>query len=53
MGLLRHGSNHELIVGCYLPGRTAEELKIWIERSMLSKDDNTIKVDRLPHSCAR
>lgn len=46
MGLLRHGSNHDLIVGRYLPGRSAEELTIWIERSMLSKDDNIIKVGR-------
>ena len=53
MGLLRHGSNHELIAGRYLPGRTADELKIWIERSMLSKDDNIIKVCRLPQGCAR
>ena len=52
MGVTRHGCNHELIVGRYLPGRNAEELKIWVERSMLSKDDNIIKVDRLPHSSA-
>ena len=52
MGLLRHGCNHDLIVGRYLPGRAAEELKIWIERSMLSKDDNIIKVGKLPQGCA-